>query len=199
MTVVSCEPARSLSPPRSSPAPTTAASTIIQHRTNKTPVRPMPENSRRIFATQTVRLSKIVDAPIRYVYDWCTDFRSDDGKLARYKTRHRVIRVSPQRLVRVRVASNGAKNPAMAVELVRLSPPNAWHKDTIDEEDLDAIDYKLTALSPNKTRVSLVIVERWIVPKFPKKADWLRSASKYWDDLVLAIEERYRSGQPAKC
>ena len=86
----------------------------------------------------------------------------------------------------------------MAVELIRLSPPNAWHKDTIDEIDLDAIDYKLTVLSPNKTRVSLVIVERWLVPKFPKKADWLRSSSKYWDELVAAIEERYRSGKPAK-
>ena len=29
----------------------------------------MPEKSRRVFATQTGRLSKIVDAPIRYVYD----------------------------------------------------------------------------------------------------------------------------------
>ena len=86
----------------------------------------------------------------------------------------------------------------MAVELVRLSPPNAWHKDTIGEEELDAIDYKLTALSPNKTRVSLVMVERWMVPKFPEKAAWLRSANKYWDELVLAIEERYRSGRPAK-
>ena len=158
----------------------------------------MPEQGRRVFATQTGRLSKVVDAPLRYVYDWCTDFRPDDAKLARSEQRHRVLRVSPRRLVRVKVARNGAKNPAMNVEVVRLSPPNAWHKDTIGEEDLDAMDYKLTALSPNKTRVSLVMVERWMVPKFPKKADWLRSSSKYWDELVMAIEERYRSGKPAK-
>ena len=86
----------------------------------------------------------------------------------------------------------------VAVERVRLSPPNAWHKDTIDVIDLDSIDYKLTALGPKRTRVSVVIVERWMVPKFPRKADWLRSSSKYWDGLAQAIEERYRSGQPAK-
>ena len=158
----------------------------------------MTEKRRRIFATQTGRLSKIVDAPLRYVYDWCTDFRPDDAKLEGSKRRHRVVGVSPRRLVRVKVASHGTKDPAMNVEVVRLSPPNAWHKDTIGEEDLDAMDYRLTALGPKKTRVSLVMVERWMVPKFPKKADWLRSANTYWDRLVRAIEERYRSGRPAK-
>lgn len=158
----------------------------------------MPESGRRIFATHTGRLSKVVDAPLRYVYDWCTDFRSDDARLAGSKSRHRVLKVSPQRLVRVKVARKGAKNPAMNVEVVRLRPPNAWHKDTIGEEDLDAMDYELTALSPNQTRVSLVMVERWMVPEFPKKADWLRSSNEYWDELVRAIEERYRSGRPAK-
>ncbi len=151
-----------------------------------------------MFATHTGRFSKAVDAPLRYVYDWCTDFRSDDAKLSGSRSRHRVIRVSPERLVRIRVARGGTRNPPMAVELVRLSPPNAWHKDTVDEIDLDSIDYKLTALGPKRTRIRLVIVERWLTPDFPKKALWLRRSSKYWDELVRAIEERYRSGRPAK-
>ncbi len=158
----------------------------------------MPEQGRRVFATQTGRLAKIVDAPLRYVYDWCTDFRPDDAKLARSEQRHRLVSVSPQRLVRVKVASKGARNPAMNVEVVRLRPPNAWHKDTIGEEDLDSMDYRLTALGPNRTRISLLMVERWMVPKFPTKADWLRSSNEYWDELVRAIEKRYRSGKPAK-
>ncbi len=158
----------------------------------------MLEKSRRVVATHTGMLTKVVDAPLRYVYDWCTDFRSDDGKFSRSKPKIRVVRVSPRQLVRIRVANTGAKRPAVAVELVRLSPPNAWHKDTIDEIDLDSIDYQLTALGPKRTRVSVAIVERWTVPNFPRKAEWLRSSSTYWDKLVLAIEERYRSGQPAK-
>ncbi len=60
------------------------------------------------------------------------------------------------------------------------------------------MDYKLTALSPTKTRFRLLIVERWMVPKFPKKAIWLRRANAYWDELVRTIETRYRSGKPAK-
>ena len=159
----------------------------------------MPEQGRRIFATHRGRISKIVDAPQRYVYDWCTDFRADDAALAGSAGKHRVVRVSAQRLVRVRVGRRSARSdPRMSVEVVRLRPPSAWHKDTIGEEDLDSMDYQLTALSPNKTRLVLEIVERWMVPKFPKKADWLRSSNEYWDELVRAIEERYRSGQPAK-
>ena len=158
----------------------------------------MPESGRRVFATHSGKFTKTVDAPLRYVYDWCTDFRSDDGKFSRSKTRVRVVRLSPEQLVRVRIANTGAKTPVVAVELVRLSPPNAWHKDTIDRIDLDSVDYKLTALGPKKTRVSVVIVERWMVPKFPRKAVWLQSSSRYWDELVLAIEARYRSGRPAE-
>ena len=108
------------------------------------------------------------------------------------------MKVSPQRLVRIKAVDKGAEDPVMAVELVRLSPPDAWHKDTIGERDLDSMDYTLTALGPSKTRFSLMMVERWTTPKFPKKADWLRAANEYWDELVQAIEERYRSGQPAK-
>ena len=158
----------------------------------------MPESGRRVFATHVGRVSKIVDVPLRYVYDWCTDFRSDDGKYSRSKPMHRVVRVSPRRLVRVRYVSDGANDPRLAVDVVRLSPPDAWHKDNIGDTDLDSVDYKLTALGPKRTRISLVIVERWMVPQYPKQAEWVRSASKYWDELVLALEERYRSGKPAK-
>ncbi len=158
----------------------------------------MPETGRRVYATQTGRISKTVNAPLRYVYEWCTDFRPDDAKLSRSERTHWIVRVSPQRLVRVKAARKAVGDPPMNVEVVRLSPPNAWHKDTIGEEDLDSMDYRLTALGPNKTRFTLVMVERWMVPNFPKKADWVRSASRFWDGLVLAIEERYRSGKPAK-
>ena len=159
----------------------------------------MPEQGRQIFATHTARISKTIDAPLRYVYDWCTDFRSDDASLEGSGRKHRVVRVSPQRLVRVKVGRKRARgHRRISVEVVRLSPPNAWHKDTIGEEDLDSMDYKLAALGPRRTRFVLEIVERWTVPNYPKKADWLRSSNEYWDELVSAIEGRYRRGRPAK-
>ena len=158
----------------------------------------MPERGRRVFATQTLRLSKIVDAPLRYVYDRCTDFRPDEAKLKESNRSIQVVTVIPDRLVRIKVYNIAAENPLVVTELIRLNPPNAWHLDWISEEEFDGIDNRLTALGPIKTRVDSVMVKRWVVPKFPGKADWLRTVNEFWDGLVPTIEERYRSGQPAK-
>ncbi len=158
----------------------------------------MPESSRRVYATHVVRISKVIAAPLGYVYDWCTDYRADDGQYTRSKPRFRVFRLSPDRIVRVRYLRRKAAPPAVAAEVIRLRPPDRWHLDQIDESDLNTIDYKLTRLGPRKTRLTLSFVERWMVPDFPPKAQWSRRSSGYWDGLVSAIEQDYRTGRPAK-
>jgi hypothetical protein len=157
----------------------------------------MPTKSRRIFATHTVRFSKTVGAPLAFVYDWCTDFRSDDGKLAKSKSRYKVLHLAKDRVVRIRSSPTPARSPQIAIELVRLRPPSAWHVDQIDETDLAAVDYKLVKLGPRKTRVELVITERWMTPSFPGRDAYLRSVIAYWDDLMSALMTRYRNGRPA--
>jgi hypothetical protein len=158
----------------------------------------MPESSRRVFASHHARITKTVDAPIKYVYAWCTDFRSDDGRLSGSKPRFKVIYVGSDRVVRIRMTNPGAKTPSVAVELVRLFPPDGWHVDQIDETDLDAVDYKLARLGPRKTRVSLSITERWMSPNHPSRTEWVRGTSKFWDNLVAALEQDYEKGMPAK-
>lgn len=158
----------------------------------------MPESGRTIYATHVGRVSKVVDAPLRYVFEWLTDYRSTDGKFSRSRPRFRVVRLSKDRIVRIRYSRPGTGPLAVAIELVRLRPPNAWHVDQIDEADLDSVDYKLTRLGPKKTRISLVLVERWMVPKFPAKSEWVKSTGVFWGRLVDAIEEQYQKGVPAR-
>ena len=140
----------------------------------------------------------MINVPLRYAYDWCTDYRSDDGKLSRSKPRFQVLRLSGDRVVRVRYSPRTAKSLRVAVELVRLRPPDAWHLDQIDEADFNTVDYKLTRLGPKKTRLTLDLVERWMIPNFPPKADWVHGTNLYWDSLVVALEERYLRGLPAR-
>lgn len=157
----------------------------------------MPETSRQVYATHVARVSKVIRVPLRYAYDWLTDYRADDGKFSRSRPRYRVLRLSEDRVVRVRCSPRSAEALKVAVELVRLRPPDAWHLDQIDEADLNSVDYKLTRLGPRKTHLTLDLVERWMVPDFPEKADWVRGTNLNWDRLVAALEERYSRGLPA--
>ena len=158
----------------------------------------MPESGRRVYATHVGRYSKVIAAPLRYVYAWCTDYRSDDGRYSRSKPRFRVWRLAPDRVVRVRSSNAHRGTVAIAAEIVRLRPPDAWHLDQIDERDFNSVDYRLERLGPKTTRISLVLVERWMVPDFPRKSDWVRATTAFWDSLVAALESEYRQGLPAR-
>ena len=161
----------------------------------------MPQRGHRVFGTTIIRVSKVVNAPLRYVYDWCTDYRSDDWRLQRkdaVKPTFRVLRVSAHRVIRVRLKSNGPKDPDIAVDVVRLDPPSDWHTDQIDENDRMAIDYHLVKLGPTRTRLELFVTERWVTRDFPTRRELQQRVSATWDHFSTAIEDRYRSGAPAR-
>jgi hypothetical protein len=160
----------------------------------------MAERGHRIYATHTIRLSKRVNAPQKYVYDWCTDYRADDWRLStrRPRLRYWVVRPSSRRVIRVRVADIGRSDPAVAVDLVRLNPSRSWHTDQVDEDDRMSMDYRVTRLGPKVTRLDLLCTEHWIAPKHPTRAELARTVSATWDRLVGQVEKRYRSGLPAK-
>jgi len=163
-------------------------------------VDPVPGVGHRVYATQVLRVSKVIEAPLNYVYQWCTDYRSDDRKLSRSnpKPRFRVVKLSPRRVLRIRVTPSGKDDPAVAVDVVRLDPPAAWHTDQIDEHDREVIDYRLTALGPAKTRLDLLVTERWVIPEFPSREEVRRRVTAVWDRYAPVIESRYRSGRPAR-
>jgi hypothetical protein len=154
----------------------------------------------RIYATQRLRVSKVIEAPLKYVYDWSTDYRADDWVLskARPHSRFQVVRVSTRRLLRIRVTPTTAKEPDVAVDSIRLCPPDAWHTDQIDERDLEAVDYQLTALGPARTRIDLLVTERWLTPVHLSRAETRRRVRAAWDRCASHIEARYQSGRPAR-
>jgi len=161
----------------------------------------MPQRGHRVFGTTTVQLSKVVHAPRKYVYDWCTDYRADDWRLQRRdrgKLKFRVLRISPHRVVRVRLAPNGSHDPDIAVDVVRLDPPADWHTDQIDERDRMALDYHLVRLGPTKTRLDLYVTERWVTRDYPTPRELRQRVAATWDRLLAQLEERYRSGAPAR-
>lgn len=166
----------------------------------------MTELGHRIYGTTSVRISLVIHAPPRYVYDWCTDFRSDDARLSSRRPRpsFRVIRISPRRVVRIRVYRGSGRDPAMfdrhrlAVDVVRLHPPHSWHLDQIDETDRQALDYRVSAVGRGRTRLQLRVTERWVTPKFPTRDALLAQVAKTWARFAAALEADYRAGRPAR-
>jgi hypothetical protein len=161
----------------------------------------MPERGHRLYGTTRVRLSLEICAPSRYVYDWCTDYRTSDSRLfltARARPTFRVIRVSPRRVVRIRVARGHGRDPAIAVDLVRLNPPRSWHTDQIDETDRMSLDYRVAAVGRARTRLHLLVTERWVTPDHPTKEELRAQVAATWARFGAACEVHYRAGRPAE-
>jgi hypothetical protein len=158
----------------------------------------MPERGHRVYGSTTVRVSLVIHAPSRYVYDWCTDFRSDDGRFSNGRASYRVVRISPRRVVRIRVSRGSGPNPRIAVELVGLNPPHSWHLDQIDETDQQALDYRVTSLGRGRSRLQLLVTERWVTPNFPTREALRAQVTQTWTKFAAALEADYRAGRPAR-
>jgi hypothetical protein len=158
----------------------------------------MPERGHRIYGTATVRVSLVIHAPSRYVYDWCTDYRSDDGRFSNGRASYRVIKISPRRVVRIRVSGGSGRDPRIAVELVSLHPPRSWHLDQIDETDQQSLDYRVSAVGPGRTRLQLLSTERWVTAEFPTPEALRAQIAKTWAMFAVALEADYRAGRPAR-
>jgi hypothetical protein len=160
----------------------------------------MPEPGHRIYGTTTVRVSLVIHAPSRYVYDWCTDYRSDDGRFSsrRPYPRFRVIRISPHRVLRIRISRGSGRDPSIAVDLVRLNPPHSWHLDQIDETDRQSLDYRVSAVGRARTRLQMLVTERWVTPDFPTREALRAQVARTWARFAAAIEADYRAGRPAR-
>jgi len=108
------------------------------------------------------------------------------------------VKLSPRRLLRIRVTPTPAADPFVAVDLVRLQPPDSWHTDQIDEDDLEAVDYQLTSLGPARTRLDLRVTERGLIADHLSREETLRRLTAARDRYALRLEARLRRGRPAK-
>ena len=160
----------------------------------------MPPDSRRVYATQRIRIVRTVRAPAAYVYDWCTDYRDDDWKVPRPGThpQFRVLRLSPHRVIRIRLTPGSGPDPEVAVDLVRLTPPYRWHTDQIDEQELETVDYRVRRRGRERSRLEVRVTDRWMTPHHLARAETARRVRGAWERYAGQIEARYRNGLPAR-
>lgn len=141
----------------------------------------------------TYRHSRVFAAPIKFVYDWCTDYSSEDSKIAKAKFPRIILEKSKKRAVYASYKNGSDGKPKLAVRVVTLHPETfSWHLDYFAEEDLEVGEYKLTRLSPVSTRLDMVLKNRWKEGKSPSRQEFELSAKNVWDKYVPALEKDYR-------
>ena len=81
------------------------------------------------------RVSKVFHAPLRYVYEWCTDYRETDPKIVGSTKRRIILEKTRQRAIYVQLYYGSDGRRKVCVDIVTLKPPKSWHLDFFGEED----------------------------------------------------------------
>ena len=142
--------------------------------------------------TITYKASKTFDAPLSFVYRWCTDFQGDDLKMIGSKNERNIHEKTDRRVIWT-VEGKNLKSGTDPVRAVWLRPPNSWYL----EESGDIFgtgDYKLTSLGGTKTRLDMVFTETYARRSdVPAEKSLVAEALDHWVKYGKALERDYRN------
>ena len=151
----------------------------------------------RYSKRHTYCVMKTINAPLKFVYDWCTDYREDDNQITGSKTQFKILQKTNRQVIYLRTNERDGKT-MIGVKMVTLKPPKAWHLDQVGEDE-DAIGvYKLTRVGPEKTRLDMTFTEKYKVRDAPTKEQDRNDTDQMWDKYVAALEKDYEIGR-ASC
>src|SRR5208337_4078536 len=140
----------------------------------------------------TYRVTKTVNAPLKFVYEWCTDYREDDNQITGSKAQFRILQKTNRRVIYLRTHERDGKT-MICVKMVTLRPPKAWYLDQVGEdEDVIGI-YKITRMGPEKIRLDMTFTEKYKISDAPTKEEDRKNTDQMWDKYVAALEEDYAS------
>lgn len=140
---------------------------------------------------QTYKVSKTFNAPIDFVFEWCTDFREDDNKMTGSKTTRQFLERTKRRIVWI-VNYKEKGEAKEGLRAVWLKPPDSWHLDTCgDGKELG--DYKLTS-NGKKTRLDMVFQVTYDNrDEVEKKRKWQKETRELWDIFGRYLEKDYKA------
>lgn len=144
---------------------------------------------------QKYRLTETFNAPLDYVFKWCTDFREDDNKYTGSKTVRKILEKTPERAVWA-VRYKEGKETVEGVRAVWLRPPGTWVLDTCGDGK-EVGEYKLKSLGKNKTRLDMRFTVTYPSKKdVEDKDEWEADGVKHWKVYRKALEADFKAGRP---
>lgn len=140
--------------------------------------------------SETYRVSKTFDAPLDFVYAWCTDYREDDPKMLGSKLRRAFHEKTSKRVIWT--ITGGDHSSGDPVRVVWLRPPDAWRLETCGDEVLVG-DYKLTALGKNRTRLDMNFTQTHSKKKDVRDRKTFEAGTlDHWDHYAKFLERDFR-------
>lgn len=154
----------------------------------------MRARAARAPVRRTLQFHQTVDAPLSFVYRWCTDYRDDDDRITDdlYHYSARILLREPRRIVREVVVPGRDRNRATEIEVIRLAPPDRWSLAKFSVTDDKTGRYRLLALGPGRTRIEMAFRERWKSGRPPSRARYRALFQRVWGRYVREIERAYR-------
>jgi hypothetical protein len=142
-----------------------------------------------------------MQAPLSFVYRWCTDYTPHDGKYGgENKTIHlkrRIIEKKHRRVVFENLFDVG-KGWGWERHIVTLRPPDRWHCEGSGNYQESVLDYRLTPLPGGRTRFDM----RWKSRPMglsegarPRASSIEAHVTELWKRRARALEREYRLSQ----
>ena len=140
--------------------------------------------------THTYEVLKFINAPLRFVYDWCTDYREDDNQITGSKSQRKILQKTKRRAIYVSTYEREGKMK-IGVNIVKLMPPKAWYLEYVGEEEDETGWYKLSRLDLHKTRLQMRFTEKYKINNAPTKEEDRNHTDQLWDKYVARLEMEY--------
>jgi len=141
----------------------------------------------------------VFDAPMRFVYDWCTDYSPRDSRLEGESYTRKVLERSAERVLYedVEESPDGFHWARYDVE---LHPPSAWSMTSLGNRRTAKAEYRLTAMPDGRTELDLTL--RRIPGPLPgrvlTKTEREAVLADAWMKFKTALERDYRRSQKTR-
>jgi hypothetical protein len=143
---------------------------------------------------QTLHFSKLIRAPLTFVYRWCTDYREDDDRITNsiYHYRARIALREPKRVVRVITVPARDRRRSTDVEIIQLHYPDRWHLTKLSATDDETGNYRLTSRGRRLTLLEMRFRRTWKLGQPPSTDRYRALFNRVWDRYVEVMEAEYR-------
>jgi uncharacterized protein YjhX (UPF0386 family) len=146
----------------------------------------------RYSKCHTYRITKTINAPLKFVFNWCTDYREDDSELTGSKDQLKILQKTSRRVIYLKTFERDGKT-LTTVKMVTLRSHKAWCLDQVGEDE-DVIGvYRLTRVGSEKTRLDMKFTEKYKIDDAPTKEQDRKQIDQMWDKYVAALEKDYAS------